>query len=236
MALSKQQAPKSHLMAFLAYAASRGYHVGEHPSYGGVNARVHRPGSWHGDGLAADINWRGAGHEMTKLIALIPLAEAYGLGITIARDGTVGSAATHTGHLHVDCGSYSNYGLGAVRAKAATRRPPTPPQNSALAKRVKKMQRAVGATADGIWVGNTQKRLHAVRMASAMFGGKFPYGISDAQSSVKTKRDGVWGPKSRRAHDKAVKRIQKAMGIKRDGVWGPKTDSMYKAIRARARK
>lgn len=120
MALSRQQAPRKNLLAFLAYAASLGFHVGEHPSYGGVTPDVHRADSWHLVGLAGDINWRGSGSERDKLIQLIPRAEQYGLGITFARDGIAGSAVNHQGHLHVDCGSWSNYGDGAVRAKRAT--------------------------------------------------------------------------------------------------------------------
>jgi hypothetical protein len=91
MALSTQQAPAANLLAFCAEAQRRGFHVGEHPSYGGVNP-VHTRGSWHYDGLAADINWRGAGSERDKLLSLIPLAESYGLGLIFARDGIVGAA------------------------------------------------------------------------------------------------------------------------------------------------
>lgn len=117
MALSKQKASSATLLEFLAYAHGLGYHVGEHPQYGGVDDSVHRPESWHADGLAADINWRRSGSERDKLLELIPVAESFGLGLTFARDGTTGSAATHTSHLHVDVGSYSNYGSGAVPAK-----------------------------------------------------------------------------------------------------------------------
>jgi hypothetical protein len=123
MGLSTQQAPKANLIAFMAEAHRRGYHVGEHPLYGGVKP-VHTRNSWHYDGLAADVNWRGP-DERSKLINLIPLAEAYGLGLIFARDGIVGAAANHQGHLHVDCGSWSNYGRGDVRAKVATRKPAT---------------------------------------------------------------------------------------------------------------
>lgn len=114
MALSEQKASAKTLLTFLKIVAGRGYHVGEHPAYGGVDESVHRAGSWHGDGLAADINWRGTGSERTRLLKLIPLAESYGLALTFARDGVTGSAANHRDHLHVDCGSWSNYGDGPV--------------------------------------------------------------------------------------------------------------------------
>ncbi len=44
MALSKQITPTSSLNRFMAWAKAAGYHVGEHPAYGGVTpARAHPP-------------------------------------------------------------------------------------------------------------------------------------------------------------------------------------------------
>jgi hypothetical protein len=124
------------------------------------------------------------------------------------------------------------------RGKAAPSYPvdTQPVGNAALVKRVENMQGAVGAVKDGVWGPNTQKRLSSVRLASPMFGEKFPYGVDDTQWAVGAAPDGSWGPDSRAAHIRTVKEIQKAMGVTADGVWGGHTDSMYKAIRAKALK
>jgi hypothetical protein len=44
-----------------------GYEVSEHPSFGGVCAGCHAPGSYHYRHQAIDVNWRGAGAEGPKL-------------------------------------------------------------------------------------------------------------------------------------------------------------------------
>lgn len=192
MALSKKQAPKRNLMAFLAYAAARGYHVGEHPAYGGVTASVHRAGSWHGDGLAADINWRGSGSERAKLLQLIPVAESYGLGLTFARDGIVGSAANHRGHLHVDCGSWSNYGKGAVRAKKATRKPGTPAarlRKGSRGGKVRKLQRGL----------NRVFPAYSKLARDGVFGPLTEAVVKEFQRRAGLKDDGIVGPITRAA-------------------------------------
>lgn len=190
MALSKQQAPKKNLLAFLAHAASLGFHVGEHPAYGGVTDNVHRAGSWHPDGLAADINWRGSGSERAKILQLIPAAERYGLGITFARDGIAGSAVNHQNHLHVDCGSWSNYGKGAVRAKRAT-----------ITVNGNVLQR--GST--GARVGKLQAGLNSVFPAYSdlvrdnVYGAQTEAVVTEFQKRVGIMPDGVVGPVTRAA-------------------------------------
>lgn len=216
---------------------------GDNRTWGRVKgAAAAVPGtSNHGGGIAVDVKTRRSdgdpGHERAVVftgwndpdrIAFLKVAAKYGWADD---EGRQVNEVWHLTYYH----ARDQYrGKPAPNDKPSKK--PSKPTNKALAKRVKKMQAAVGATKDGIWGTNTEKRLNAVRMASDFHGRKFPYGIGDAQSSVKTKRDGIWGIKSQRAHDRAVKRIQKAMGVRADGVWGPNTESMYKSIRAKARK
>lgn len=119
MALSNQKTPTSTLDAFLAWAVAEGYSVGENPRYGTkrVTKSVHAKGSFHYDGLAADINAGTNGPaERAKLLTALTRAQAAGLAVTFARDGLVGSAKNHQNHLHVDVGEWSNLGTGLVRA------------------------------------------------------------------------------------------------------------------------
>lgn len=120
MAVTKQVASKATLKKFLAWAARSGYKVGEHPDYGTVHP-VHMKGSWHYEQGAADLNFGSNGPaERAALITAMSVAESLGLAVTFARDGSVGSAAGHKNHLHVDVGSVSNYGRGNVAVKRAT--------------------------------------------------------------------------------------------------------------------
>lgn len=124
MALSRQLTPAPVLLDFLAWAARAGFSVREHPDYGGVTPGMHRPGSWHADGLAADLNHGPNGsRERERLLVALSEAESLGLAVTYARDGTTGSASSHQHHLHVDVGEWSNLGRGLVRR--------TPPRRSA---------------------------------------------------------------------------------------------------------
>lgn len=134
MALSRQLTPSPVLLGFLAWAARSGYSVREHPDYGGVTPGVHRSGSWHADGLAADLNHGSNGTaERSRLLVALEEAQRLGLAVTFARDGVVGSAAGHQNHLHVDVGEWSNLGRGLVRrtprrgpAAAVAARPGSP--------------------------------------------------------------------------------------------------------------
>ena len=93
--------------------------------------------------------------------------------------------------------------------------------------RTEALQEAVHVLVDGWWGEDTDKGLHAVRMASRYHGGEFPYGVVFAQKRVGTKPDGVWGDNSTRAHDETVSDIQAALGVKKDGIWGEKTDRAF---------
>jgi peptidoglycan hydrolase-like protein with peptidoglycan-binding domain len=117
----------------------------------------------------------------------------------------------------------------ANKGKPALPKPPKPAGNEA----VKAIQRAVGATDDGFWGNDTDKRTHAVRMSSSLKGRQFPFGVKYAQAVVGTGQDGDWGRKSIKAHDQAVIRVQQALkahGFYKgaiDGQWGPGTDAAF---------
>ena len=220
MALSKQITPTSSLNRFMAWAKAAGYHVGEHPAYGGVTRGVHTPGSWHDDGLAADINKNGT-RERLDLIHAMTVGASFGLAVIFARDGVVGVARNHQGHLHADVGEWSNYGAGDVRARRGDAK-------------VWALQGAVhldGADRDNLYGPNTDKRLYALATASTHGGGRHPYGVKFTQDVVGARKDGQWGPASRSAHDDAVAAAQRALGVHDDGVWGPVTDRAWRLVR-----
>lgn len=98
------------------------------------------------------------------------------------------------------------------------------------------VQRAVRATADNVWGPDTDKRVDAVREASAYGGREHPYGVAFTQGVVGATADGVWGAKSNAAHDATVKAIQAAVGVTADGVWGAKTQAAVDAAKAGARR
>lgn len=223
MGIGRQRSSSATLDAFLKWAKAAGYRIGEHPDHGGVHP-VHAKGSWHYDGLAADLNWGPPGSpagEMTKLKRAARVAETFGLGIILAARGTTGSASAHRDHLHVDVGSSSNWGD----------RYDTPPVGDS---KVQRLQRAVHmpwAEADNMWGPATDARLEAVRHASRLKGVKFPHGVRTAQQAVGTKADGAWGTASRKAHDATVAAVQRVLGVDDDGVWGPRTERAYTNLR-----
>jgi len=220
MALSKQVTDTRWLERFMQWARAAGYHVGEHPDYGGVTRGVHTAGSWHYDGLAADINKNGP-RERADLVHAMAVASSFGLAVIFARDGVVGVARNHQGHLHVDVGEWSNYGAGNVRSSRGDGK-------------VWFLQGAVhleGADRDNLYGPNTDKRLYALAAASAHGGGRHPYGVKFTQDVVDARQDGVWGPDASRAHDDTVAAVQRILGVSDDGVWGPVTDRAWKLVR-----
>ncbi|MEN5074532.1 hypothetical protein ABE437_12000 [Isoptericola cucumis] len=228
MGFGKQSSRSSTLKRYLRWADAYGFRVSEHPSYGGVTRGAHASRSWHYDGLAADLNWGPPGapaSERTNVRFAIKVADSLGLGVIYARDGTVGSAADHRSHLHVDVGSTSNYGRGLVRVPEGQRR-------------TQSLQGAAHfpwAQRDNLWGTNTDKRLQAIRAASRMHGTKFPYGVKLAQRAVGVTADGKWGPKSRAAHDRTVAAVQRAISVSPTGVWGPVTERTYLKVRSKLR-
>ncbi|MCK9794564.1 hypothetical protein M1843_12480 [Isoptericola sp. 4D.3] len=226
--IGRQKSSSTTLKAYLSWARAYGFRVSEHPSYGGVTRGAHSRNSWHYDGLAADLNWGPAGTsatERSRLRFAIKVADSMGLGVIHARDGSVGSAAGHRGHLHVDVGTTSNYGRGRVAAPAGSR----------TAQRLQQVAHFPLAQRDNLWGPSTDQRLQAIRAASRMHGSKFPYGVKTAQRAVGVTPDGAWGPKSRAAHDKAVAALQRVVGVSPTGTWGPATERSYTSVRKKLR-
>lgn len=220
MALSKQVTATSSLDHFMAWAKAAGYHVGEHPAYGGVTPGVHRAGSWHDDGLAADINKNGP-NERAQLIQAMTVALSFGLAVIFARDGVAGVARNHQGHLHVDVGEWSNYGSGDIRSK----------RGDAKVWHLQRVLHVDGADRDNLYGPATDKRLYALAASSTHGGGRHPYGVRFTQDVVDAHKDGKWGPGSRSAHDETVAAVQRVLGVKDDGVWGPVTDRAWRLVR-----
>lgn len=223
MAIGRQAATAADLNGFLRWAKAYGFRVAEHPDYGGVKP-VHARNSWHYDGLAADLNYGPAGAPASERAAVkyaIQVAQSIGLGCIYALRGTVGSAAAHRGHLHVDVSASTNLGD----------RYTTTPKGDRKVQRLQAAVKFASKHRDNLWGDDTEKRVGAVRAASRYHGVKFPHGVKLAQRSVGTKVDGSWGANSRAAHDKAVVKIQTVLGVARDGIWGPATDRAFLALR-----
>lgn len=223
MGIGRQAASSADLKAFLKWAKAYGFRVLEHPDYGGVHP-VHTAGSWHYDGLAADLNYGPPGAPAVERDAAayaIKSAQAFGLGCIYALHGTHGSAATHRDHLHVDVSVSTNLGD----------RYSTTPRGDRKVHQLQGAAHLAMRRRDNLWGDDTEKRLDAVRQASRFHGTDFPHGVKTAQRSVGVKVDGKWGPKSRRAHDKTVAKFQAVLGVTADGVWGARTERAYLALR-----
>lgn len=225
MAIGKQRVSRRNLDAFLTWAIRNGYTVLENPRFGAktVNRSLHRPGSWHGDGLAADINWSPSLFERSKIKKAIPVAQSMGLATIYALLGVDQYTRTHQNHLHVDVGASSDHGKGLF----------LPPRGDLV---VWDLQDAVGVngkTQDNLWGKDTDRRLELVRAASVYRGRKFPAGVKNTQKVLGVHADGKWGPRSAAAHDRAVKEIQRALEVTADGVWGARTDEAFRSARSK---
>lgn len=100
--------------------------------------------------------------------------------------------------------------------------PPVPPVAD-----VRAIQRAVNATADGVWGLDTDSRCEVVRHQGGGFHGTT--GVYAVQSVLEVRVDGVWGPETTDAYDAAVRGVQAGLKVPVDGVWGSKTDAAYLA-------
>lgn len=190
MALSRQLTPTATLLDYLDWAVRAGFTVGEHPDHGGVTPGVHRAGSWHADGLAADLN-RGPNGPAERAHLLVALAEAErrGLAVTYARDGTSGSARTHQHHLHVDVGEWSNHGRGLVRRTPPTRA--TAPSTGAVAPAASASLREVQARL------NRDYPAYSRLAVDGIDGPRTRAAVSEFQRRSGLVPDGVAGPLTR---------------------------------------
>lgn len=129
--LSTPKTSVNALVGLCRIAELLGARVGEMYGFRTPAKGVHNAISLHygkdaktGYGYAADINENVPGvnppTERALLIRILKIARSLGLAVTYALDGTKGSAAGHTGHLHVDIAQWSNLGLGDERARTVT--------------------------------------------------------------------------------------------------------------------
>lgn len=86
------------IVALGAFLQSRGFQVGEHPAFGGVNP-VHTDGSWHYRSGAIDVNF-GAGESPAEKAAISPLISH----ITELGYGVIWLSEGHFDHAHFDLG------------------------------------------------------------------------------------------------------------------------------------
>jgi hypothetical protein len=218
MALGRQLSPTQTLVTFCLWARRNGYAVGEMHGFSDVHP-VHTEHSWHFDsegrfGKAADINKNGR-DERDQLVRAVEVAQELGLATIYARDGVAGVAATHRGHLHVDVGPFSHLGADPFRPTGG---------GDAL---TEALQRAVGARVDQIWGPTTDRRLEAVRAASTSKGVTFPQGIPFTRQVVGVEDDVVWDQDARRAHDRVVAALQRALRRTPTGRWDRATDAAF---------
>lgn len=101
--VAKQVISGDKLIEFGRLLESKGYDVGEHPDFGGYNAALHMPGSWHGKRGAIDVNWPGS-NEKAKLDEAVALAKKYGI------PGIIWQSTGHYGHAHFDVSDWRRIG------------------------------------------------------------------------------------------------------------------------------
>lgn len=87
---------------FLHWLNNNGYHVGEHPDWGGIHPTAHNPTGFHhwptwSGGAAADITWPGPHDEEMRRRLDIACREAALRGL-----GFIWRSANHWTHMHVD--------------------------------------------------------------------------------------------------------------------------------------
>jgi hypothetical protein len=100
---------------------------------------------------------------------------------------------------------------------------PTPPPTVD----VRAIQRAVNATADGIWGLDTDSRCEVVRHQGGSFHGRT--GVYAVQDVLGVAIDGIWGPDTTTAYTASVREVQAGLKVAVDGAWGPRTDAAYAA-------
>lgn len=98
----------------------------------------------------------------------------------------------------------------------------------------KPLQQAVGATADGVWGQDTDKRVMTVKWAAAR---QFPNGIAYARLMARVSTSDIWNTAAETGLTMTIVRIQaalKTMGydpLSSSGVWTPSTDTAFTTAR-----
>lgn len=100
------------------------------------------------------------------------------------------------------------------------------PKPTAL--KVKALQTAIRATADGHWGAQTDLFSGRVRDIHPASGS---VAIKALQSQIGIGADGVWGPTTNAAVVAVTKKVQQALSVSADGVWGPGTQQAWATTR-----
>lgn len=229
MALSQKKVPTENLVAFVEYVQRLGCKVTEFPPIDPPNPGAHNPKSWHYDmdgryGQAADINYpAGGGAEREVFTKAVRVGQSMGIGLLYALNGTVGSAAQHTTHLHGDVGSYSNLGGGSFKQRGG----------DLVVWNTQPIVAATGLAQDNLDGPDTRKRLDAVMLASRRHGTKMPYGEDYLRAVLGVPPGQRWQP----YHDRAVNRLEAVWaaaglydGKVGDNIWGPRMDRALAAL------
>lgn len=107
--------------------------------------------------------------------------------------------------------------------------PPPGPAPSPVSDKTKAVQRAVHATADGVWGPDTDRRCESVRAMRDQVNRHNSGLVRLTQATLGVATDGIWGNQTGGAWEVSVHAIQAALGVAQDGVWGPGTDAAYLA-------
>lgn len=232
MALSPVRSTEATLWDYLDDMHALGFEIFEDGYYDKVDV-AHAAGSFHydhnprtGRGHAGDVNWPRAGEERAKILSVaLPEARRRGLAVTYSQHAHV---PNHDDHLHVDIGTYSNIGYGAQILPGTghdggsnVHRPDTVVNAGDSGSAVKRVQRAVGAKADG------------------EFGSKTAADVKRVQKILGVKADGKWGPATQKAYEKfcdgdlgskTIRLWQEVMGTKVDGKISKPRSSLVLAV------
>lgn len=205
---------RADLVLFGRWLQQQGFWVWEHPdfykhTYAPYAFRVlpvHSSRSFHKYGLAIDVNWPNTAYERSKIInVVIPMCQRLGFSYIYAQYGTYGSAAGHTGHIHIDVGTSTNNGARYIR---------TPNKNIDVAAVLGFKNKPVTKRKPNDVTVNRWNQSPALTQVIQRI-------LRAYDRSIKI--DGKFGP-----HTEAlVKRWQKGLGVKADGKVGPNTIKAY---------
>lgn len=185
-------------------------------------------------------NWNNRGYSMAWIKA--QQEKLTELGFELVADGKLGPitmqyVASFQKLVGLTADGIPGPATSAALDKALATKSETPVRKP----NCKPLQRAVRVHDDNVWGLATDKALLAVRESSVWGGNSFPYGVRFTQAVVGTHVDGIWGDRSRAAHDATVVAVQtalKSMGFnpgRVDGRWGRMTDEAFQSARKACR-
>ena len=172
-----------------------------------------------------------------------PYAPGHGWQIAMWQYTSSGRATGYAGNLDMnvfygDANAWGKY-AGTKNTTPTPAPKPNPAPAPAAKLDIRALQAALHVAQDNVAGPTTRTAMSLVARASTWGGKRFPNGVAATQRVVGTTADGVWGDKSRAAHDATVVAIQKALnalgyGLTVDGIWGDNTEAASKAALDRA--